>query len=117
MRTLSRTTSPQDFIAGYGPRWTSGLITDHVSLFVEAGGIVRPASSGSGAAWAVLPDGTTYPVLCSEMIWISTEDGRIDGRCGSRASMASGTCSAHEGSHLTVAAKVEQERARGEYWG
>lgn len=91
---LTTTTDVDRFIGSYGPRWRAGLLSEHLDLFVRAGGTHRPSRS-TGAGWAVI-EGKAYPVVCSELVWVDTEDGRIDGRCGELALDATGTCPAHD---------------------
>jgi len=93
MRQLTTTTDPATFIGSYGQTWRSGLISEHLDLFVRAGGTHRP-SRGTGAGWAVV-EGRAYPVLCSEIIRVVTEDGAQSGRCGIPAN-ANGSCDAHD---------------------
>lgn len=95
MRRLTNTTDPAAFIGGYGRSWRSGLLSEHLHLFVRAGGTHRLPSRSNGAGWAII-DGRAYPVVCSELVWIDTEDGRIDGRCGANAMAETGTCEGHD---------------------
>lgn len=81
-------------VGHYGVTYRPGVLTEHVDAFIAAGGRIRPAASGSGLLWAVLPSGAVAPVVCSELVWIDTEDGRIDGRCGFNAG-ADGRCARH----------------------
>lgn len=80
MRKLHEMT-PEQFVGFYGndPKW--GVLFDHLEGFDAAGGTVRGAASGKGHMWAVV-DGRAYPVVCSEIIEVSTEDGPSTGRCG-----------------------------------
>lgn len=94
MRQFTTTTAPAQFIGSYGQNWNAGLLSEHVASFVAAGGTVRGAASGSGAAWAVV-DGVAYPVVCSEIVEVHTEDGPMSGRCGARATV-DGLCAHHE---------------------
>lgn len=94
MARLTTTTAPQDFIGLYGDRWKEGLLSEHLELFIAAGGVHRPSRS-DGAGWAVI-DRRAVPVVCSEIVEVWTEDGRMDGRCGANALAASGTCPAHD---------------------
>lgn len=80
MRKLHEMT-PEQFVGFYGNDPKSGVLFDHLEGFDAAGGIVRGAASGTGRVWAVV-DGRAYPVVCSEIIEVWTEDGRSDGRCG-----------------------------------
>lgn len=70
-----------DFTGAYGPDWETGVLADHVGAATEAGILIH--RSPKGWAHATGPKGgAAVPVLCGEIIWINTEDGRIDGRCG-----------------------------------
>lgn len=89
-----------EFGGGYGYIYRAGLASDHVEAFVAAGGTIRPAASGSGLHWAVIPSGRTVPVVCSEIIPIITEDGRSDGRCGDDATV-DGLCAGHAADYRT----------------
>ena len=93
MIALTAQTALINFLGSYGPEWRTGVVVDHVEMFVAAGGTVRPAASGSGASWAVV-DGIAYPVVCGELVAIRTEDGVTDGRCGSPATV-DGCCAGH----------------------
>lgn len=92
---LTTETDPDRFVGSYGPRWRSGVISEHLGLFVRAGGTHRP-SNGDGAGWAVMSDGTAVPIVCSELVRVDTEDGPVSGRCGENAIDATGTCYAHD---------------------
>lgn len=96
---LTTDTDPARFIAGYGPDWKAGLLSEHLDLFQRAGGEHRMSDTG-GAGWALVeaPDGgwIAYPVVCSELVQVWTEDGPTSGRCGAPAIHATGTCYAHD---------------------
>lgn len=109
MRTLSPTTEPARFIGSYGPTWRSGLISEHLDLFIRAGGTHR-TSAGLGAGWAVV-DGVAHPVVCSELVSIDTEDGPVSGRCGVPALDATGACEGHSEERAHWLAMSEAERA------
>jgi hypothetical protein len=94
MMLLTTATELIRFVGFYGETSRPGIASDHLDLFVRAGGTHR-RSRGLGAGWGVI-DGVAYPVVCSELVWIYTEDGRIDGRCGQLALDATGTCDAHD---------------------
>ncbi len=91
---LSPATAPDRFIGSYGQTWRPALISEHLDLFIQAGGTHRPANS-TGAGWAVV-DGVAYPVVCSEIVRVDTEDGPVSGRCGHNALAATGTCDYHD---------------------
>lgn len=93
MRYLTTTSPPEDFLGGYGQDWRQGVLSEQLELYLAAGGVVRPAASGSGASWAVV-DGVAYPVVCSEVVEVWTEDGRQSGRCG-RPAVELGSCEGH----------------------
>lgn len=96
---LTPDTAPETFIGAYGTDWRSGLLSEHLELFKQAGGTVRP-SAGDGAGFALipLPDGgmVARPVVCSELVRVDTEDGPVSGRCGHNALEATGTCHRHD---------------------
>lgn len=94
MQHLTTTTAPADFIGAYGQQWRQGLLSEHLDLFVRAGGTHRPSRS-LGAGWAVI-DGKAIPVVCSEIVRVDTEDGPVSGRCGANALDATSTCDAHD---------------------
>lgn len=92
MNMLTTTTSPANFLGMYGQDWKQGLIGEHLDLFIAAGGTFRAGSARLG--WAVV-EGVAYPVMCSEIVRIDTEDGPVSGRCG-RPALASFVCEAHD---------------------
>ena len=97
MRHLTDTTSLDEFIGAYGPRHREGLISEHTWAFEKAGGTIRYSTSGTGRQWALVPSGKgekAYPVVCSEIIKVDTEDGPTSGRCGEPA-MRLGACERH----------------------
>lgn len=94
MRHLTTTTTPADFLGMYGQTWRQGLLSEHLDLFVRAGGTHRPSRS-LGAGWAVV-DGKAWPVVCSEIVRVDTEDGPVSGRCGANALARTGTCDRHD---------------------
>lgn len=93
MKNLTTTTPPETFIGFYGNNWARGLLSEHADLFVQAGGVIRTSPSARTSR-AVLPDGSTAPVVCSEIIRIDTEDGPQSGRCGLLAER-DGCCDSH----------------------
>jgi hypothetical protein len=114
MKRLTATTPPEEFIGGYGIEWKRGLLSEHVDLFVTAGGTVRAAASGSGLQWALAGGkAAAVPVVCSEVISILTEDGYIPARCGIPA-VRLGACEDHAYDIETYAAQSEAERAYDE---
>lgn len=76
----------------YGIAYRRGLLAEHVEHFVAAGGTVRTAASGR--RWAAVGIAPAVPIVCSEIIAITTEDGPSDGRCGLDAD-ADGFCEGH----------------------
>jgi hypothetical protein len=76
------TKTPLESVTGaYGPSWREGVLTDHLYLAEQRGLVLHEARNG--AAWIRPPEGgRAVRVVCSELVWIDTEDGRIDGRCG-----------------------------------
>lgn len=109
---LSTATPPDRFIGAYGPRWRSGLISEHLELFKAAGGVHRPSNS-DGAGWAVI-GGEAFPVVCSEIIEVWTEDGRQSGRCGEYALAETGACEPHSEERAAWIAMSEAERVHWE---
>ena len=67
----------------YGPRWTEGILTDHLDAAVEAGLQLRAQSDGT--AILTNSDGDSWQLVCSDVVLIATEDGPITGRCGEPA--------------------------------
>ena len=110
---MTRTNTPQEFIGGYGQTWRPGVISEQVPAFIASGGIVRPAASGSGLSWAVTPDGTAVPVVCSDLVEIWTEDGSMSGRCGADATV-NGACEGHAEEAASWLAASESERVAWE---
>lgn len=99
--------APARFIGSYGTDWKPGVLVEHLEAFVLAGGIVRPAASGSGALWAVV-DRRAYRVVCAEIIEVATEDGPISGRCGQPVKRH-GACERHAEIIEEWAAQTEAE--------
>lgn len=89
-----RPLTAEGHFALYGQNYRQGLLSEWTQSFEAAGGALRPAASGSGLTWAVAPNGTTRPVVCSEIVPISTEDGPSYGRCGADAT-DDGACPRH----------------------
>lgn len=94
VRLLDTNTDPQVFVGAFGPRWRAGVLSEQLDLFKRAGGVHRPSRS-LGAGWAVI-EGKAYPVVCSELVRVDTEDGPVSGRCGENALDATGTCAYHD---------------------
>ena len=95
---LTPATDPDRFVGKYGTDWRDGVLTEHLDLFKRAGGVHRPSPSDL-AGWALVPgeNGTVaFPVVCSELIRVDTEDGPVSGRCGHPALDATGTCPGHD---------------------
>jgi hypothetical protein len=90
MNIAATATAIFDFTGCYGPTWTQGVLSDHVATAQAAGMVVR--ATGSGRRWVTGPDGgDAFPVLCSEIRMIATEDGPMTGRCGQPVVDANGT--------------------------
>ncbi len=88
-----RVLTPSEFVGGYGPDWTRGVLSEHLESFVKAGGTWKRARSGSGQVWAIV-EGKAYSFVCSEIVPIDTEDGVVAGRCGQVATVE-GSCEHH----------------------
>ena len=112
-RTPRYLTTPDTFVGGYGLNWRAGVLSEHAETFAKVGGTILDSSTGTGAQWAVLPDGTSYPVLCSEIIEVVTEDGPISGRCG-LTSVLLGCCTGHADEALAFFAMTEADMAAWE---
>jgi hypothetical protein len=82
-----------DLTGAYGQSWETGILSENRALAERHGYRVHEAANG--AAWVTGPrGGRAVRVVCSELIWVDTEDGRIDGRCG--LPVADGwACSSH----------------------
>lgn len=105
--------TPEGFVRGYGRTWRTGVLSEHEAAFTAAGGTIRPAASGSGLAWAVLPDGSAHPVVCPDLVPVPTEDGMIVGRCGADA-VRDGACEGHAAETEAWLAATEDERVAWE---
>lgn len=112
---LTPATEPSRFVGAYGPRWRWAVISEHLPAFVAAGGVHRP-SAGFSAGWAVV-DGVAYPIVCSEVIEVWTEDGRQSGRCGEHALAETGACEPHSEERAAWLALSEAERVHVERQG
>jgi len=78
-------------VGAYGQEWRQGILSDYANTGVEFETVDE-----LGNRVAHLPDGTTEDILCSEIVWIWTEDGRIDGRCGEPVPVGEHTCAGHK---------------------
>ena len=96
-----------------------GILSEHVYYAERLGGSV--ASDVRDRLEYVHADGERWPVVCSEIIPIWTEDGRSDGRCGKLAADTEfGACFGHAADirhwrSQTEAETIAWERAR-EVW-
>lgn len=114
---LSPATEPERFVGAYGQTWRAGVLSEHLDLFVRAGGVHRP-SRHEGAGWAVI-DGKAVPIVCSEVVAVATEDGMVSGRCGANALAETGACETHSEVLAHWRETSERERAyteRMEAW-
>jgi hypothetical protein len=70
------------FTGVYGADWNLGVLGEHMDLAVQAG--VIATTDRDGQQYAVAPDTVEWfaPVVCGDIIWVYTEDGQMDGRCG-----------------------------------
>jgi hypothetical protein len=81
-------------VATYGDAHRrTGILSEHRSLAAIAG--LRERKLAAGTSWLVAADGRAFPVLCSELIEVATEDGPVSGRCGALASDPLGMCPGH----------------------
>lgn len=110
------TTTPtaEHFVGSYGATWRAGVLSEHLDRFLAAGGRTRPAASGSGRTWALLPDGAVVTVVCSELVALVTEDGIVSGRCGADAVVDGAYCAGHGAELAGWRAMTEPERAAWE---
>ncbi len=108
-RPAAPAVTPDRFLVGYGQDWTVGVISEHLDAFVAAGGTWRRARSGSGRVWAIVA-GKAYPVLCSEIVRVDTEDGPVSGRCGIAATVDA-SCPNHADQRAQWFAQSESEIA------
>ena len=85
--------TPLESVTGrYGQTWRQGVLTDHLWMAQDKGLAVHEAANG--ALWIHAPEGgPAERVLCSELVWVHTEDGTIDGRCG--VPIVHGECPRH----------------------
>lgn len=88
----------------YGPHWTQGVLSEHVT---------EPTLTHDGTVF-VFAEGALWPVLCSELVEIHTEDGTIVGRCGTPVDASDGFACAH---HFRVIerARIEAELVEWEF--
>ncbi len=95
MPSPRNTPDPYRYLGTYGPKYREGVLSDHLCWAQQAGATTRLTASGRHRV--VFPDGSTAQVLCSEIVRIPTEDGPIDGRCGSPVAAGEGhyCCDAH----------------------
>lgn len=93
----------------YGYVYREGLLSEHVPSFKAVGGVIRVASTGSGLRYAVLSDGRAVPVVCSDLIPITTEDGYSDGRCGANAT-EDGMCPGHAAEYRSYMSSLRFDR-------
>lgn len=106
----------EQFVGSYGPDFKPGVLAEHLEAFQRAGGIVRRATSGSGAMWALVPSGKAvkaYPVVCGDVVPVQTEDGIVTGRCGIIATRE-GACAGHAAEMDSWREMAEAERAAWE---
>jgi hypothetical protein len=107
MRDLRQANSAYDLTGCYGQGWRQGLLSDHVGLALDLGFRVVTLSH---TRRLVCEDGLTFPVVCSEIVMVDTEDGPIDGRCGLVADL-DGFCEPHAAQVSEWRAMSELERA------
>lgn len=106
-RTVT-TTPAERLLTGYAGQ-PLGLLVDNVETFEAAGGTIRTSASGR-VEWAVLPDGSAYPVLCGDIVERTYEEGeRYTDRCGAVATNR-GACAGHGEARDAWRAMSEAER-------
>lgn len=91
MRTLRATDDPFDLSGSYGsrPPFAQGVLVDHEHLFTG-----RTSTNDAGERVLIGPHGPVS-VLCGEIVEVTTEDGRSDGRCGGPVMGNDHACAAH----------------------
>jgi|SRR6516162_2683120 len=113
---MARTINPNAAeapVGVYGQNWVQGVLSEHLRPHHD----VRRLAGGD---WVVVqPDGSTEFVLCSDLIWVYTEDGRLDGRCGLRVDAEGYACEGHRQERegwlsLSEAEKLAWERHHDE---
>ena len=92
---------------GWGQDWRIGLLVDHLAE-AEASGVTIRRTAGGGL-WAYAPGRSAVRVVCGDLVWIWTEDGRMDGRCGQPALADLGACEAHAADREAYLAQTEAE--------
>lgn len=78
----------------YGPGpFRLGVLSEWEGIAEEAGMIVRTTAT---SRWVTGPKGgAAFPILCSELIPVETEDGIVSGRCGQAVTVDSAWCPGH----------------------
>jgi hypothetical protein len=74
-------------IGRFGQDWTEGVLSEGLDLPTRR--------LASGTTVAVDSRGHAHRVLCSEIVMIVTEDGRMDGRCGGLVTAEGEACPGH----------------------
>lgn len=101
-----------DVTGGYGPDWRRGVLVDDLARATALGLAVRTLTR---TQWVVSDDpaenGLACPVVCGHLVWVYTEDGRMDGRCGVPAVPGRGACDGHADERDEYQAMTEAERA------
>lgn len=90
MRQLTHTHNLNDLVGSYGPDWRTGVCADHEHMWMG-----RTGNLPTGKRILIRDDCSFEQVVCGEIIWIDTEDGRIDGRCGADVFDADWACPGH----------------------
>lgn len=87
----------------YGNSWRQGVISEHLRG--------EPTFLVDGVLSVVDDYDEVEPVLCSELVWVDTEEGRIDGRCGDYVDVELGgfACTGHAEERLQWASQSEAE--------
>jgi hypothetical protein len=88
---MTTTPTHQPITGVYGPDHTYGVLSEHLHRVPPEK--VRTLASGT---LVVQAGRECFPVLCSEVVPIATEDGIVSGRCGGRVKGIDGfACEGH----------------------
>ena len=78
-----------EFVGSYGEDWRQGVLSEHLEHVKD-----HLRQLVNGRVVVVDEYGNAWPIVCSELVEIWTEDGPIVGRCGKKVEEG-GACRAH----------------------